>query len=148
MYLTLCQLTLFITISMEESRDMECLRTPRGAGARGAHAELRVYEGTWSTRCSSPVSSITWMSVRRGDGIIPSVKRETRELSLQLQPTSPPSTLLSWNMWIVIVFSCSDLFLPPDRCLFPPWEASRLRDTASSCSVGLFSSALSFPENF
>ncbi|KAF3838465.1 hypothetical protein F7725_010233 [Dissostichus mawsoni] len=58
-------------VSVEcESWDIECLRTPRGAGAKGVNGErggagdFMVSEGIMLSSCwNSPVSSITWLLV-------------------------------------------------------------------------------------
>ena len=72
---------------MCESWEMECLRTPRGAGAKGVNGErggggdFRVYKGMRLSCCDAPVSSIMWLFVGLSDNLDPSVRRETRELT-------------------------------------------------------------------
>lgn len=100
MHFFLNQLTLFVTVSIEdcESWDMLCLRTPLGARAKGVDGErdgsgdFKMCKGMRLLRWDSPVSSIMWLRVRLSEDMNPSMRRETRKLSFHLQLTLLPET--------------------------------------------------------
>lgn len=81
-------LTLLVIVPIEDSEswDMECLRTLRGAGAKGLRedgeagvGEFRVYKGMMLSFCGPPVLSISWLLVVLGEDIGTSTKSETKE---------------------------------------------------------------------
>lgn len=83
------RLTLFVSVSIEEveSWDIECLRTPRGAGPQGVkedgeqggRGEFKLNKGMTLSCCDSPVSSITWLLGTLSEDMDPSVREERRE---------------------------------------------------------------------
>lgn len=154
-------LTLFVTISIEDSKswDMECLRTPLGAGAkgvkedgeRGGGGEFRVYKGMTLSRCDSPASSITWLLVRLGEGVDPSVRRETGELSFQhnfshmcqLRPTTSNLCQLKCLKHLILQTLFSPLSASFPSLIFSARSLSSLL-SADWCCLFLFSWTLLF----
>lgn len=60
---------------------MECLRTPRGAGAKGLKelgeggvGAFRAYKGRMLSFCDPPLPSISWLPAALGADIVSSIK--------------------------------------------------------------------------